>query len=68
MVKLHVFNLGNLKLDANLLVQERSVSTLDCPSAENYMMEFPVPAFLLETDRGLILFGSHWIHLYDPPF
>ena len=58
MVKLHVFNLGNLKLDANLLVQERSVSTLDCPSAENYMMEFPVPAFLLETDRGLILFDT----------
>lgn len=58
MVKLHAFNLGNLKLDANLLVQERSVATLDDPSAANYMVEFPVPAFLLETDRGLILFDT----------
>jgi len=58
MLKLHVFHLGNLKLDANLLVQETAVSTLDQPDIPNYMVEFPVPAFLLETDEGLILFDT----------
>ena len=50
--------MGNLKLDANLLVQERAYATLDRPHMENYMIEFPVQAFLLETDEGLMLFDT----------
>ena len=58
MLRLHVFDLGHFHLDANLLVQESALATLDDPVAPNYMVKFPVPAFLLETDNGLILYDT----------
>lgn len=58
MLKLHVLNLGRMKMDANLVAQKTAIATLDNPEMPNRMAEFPVPAFLIESDSGYILFDT----------
>jgi N-acyl homoserine lactone hydrolase len=58
MLRLHVLDLGRMKMDANLVAQKTSIATLDNPKRPNYMAEFPVPAFLIETDRGYMMFDT----------
>lgn len=58
MLKLYVMELGHMKMDANLVAQKTRVANLDDPYNPNYMIEFPVPAFLIETDEGYIMFDT----------
>jgi len=58
MLKLHVMDLGRMKMDSNLVAQKTSIATLDDPEKPNSMAEFPVPAFLIESDRGYIMFDT----------
>lgn len=58
MLKLHILDLGRMKMDSNLVAQKASIATLDAPNRQNYMSEFPVQAFLLETDDGYILYDT----------
>lgn len=57
-MKLHVFELGSLKLDKNLVVSMSHVARVDNPHCENEMVEFPVPAYLIETDEGYVLYDT----------
>ena len=57
-MKLHVFELGSLKLDKNLVVSMSHVARVKNPHCENEMVEFPVPAFLIETEKGYILYDT----------
>lgn len=58
MLRLHVLNLGRMKMDANLVAQKTSIATLDDPVRPNFMSEFPVPAFLIESDSGYMLYDT----------
>ena len=58
MLKLHVLDLGRMRMDANLVAQKASIATLDDPNRANYMSEFPVQAFLLETEDGYLLYDT----------
>lgn len=57
-MKMYVFELGSLKLDKNLVVSMSHVARVNDPRCENEMVEFPVPAYLFETEEGYVLYDT----------
>lgn len=57
-MKLYVFELGSLKLDKNLVVSMSHVAWESTPDCPNEMVEFPVPAYLIETEKGYVLYDT----------
>lgn len=56
--KLHVFDLGSMRMDANLVAAMSKVATADNEHCPNELIEFPVPAFLIESDYGYVLYDT----------
>lgn len=57
-IKLHVFELGSMRMDANLVAAMSRVATADNEKCPNELIEFPVPAFLIESDYGYVLYDT----------
>lgn len=57
-MKLYVFELGSLKLDKNLVVSMSHIAREEHPNCPNEMVEFPVPAYLIETENGYVLYDT----------
>lgn len=57
-MKLYVFELGSLRLDRNLVVSMSRIARTNDDHCENEMVEFPVPAYLIETDEGYVLYDT----------
>ncbi|MCD7895171.1 MAG: N-acyl homoserine lactonase family protein [Planctomycetaceae bacterium] len=56
--KLHVFNLGDMKMDKSLLISRATVASVSKPAAPAIFASFSVTAFLLEHEEGLVLFDA----------
>lgn len=56
--KLHVFNLGEMKMDKSLLINRATVASVSKPAAPAIFASFSVTAFLLEHEEGLVLFDA----------
>jgi N-acyl homoserine lactone hydrolase len=57
-MKMHVLDLGTLKADRNLLVQKSAFATRSSPTPPCDFHEFPVSAYLIEHERGRILYDT----------
>lgn len=59
--KLHVFELGEMKMDKSLLISRATVASVSKPEAPAIFASFSVTAFLLEHEEGPVLFdgGCH---------
>jgi N-acyl homoserine lactone hydrolase len=57
-MKLHVFELGTMQMDANLVAAMQFIATAENPTKPNAMATFPVPAFLIESDYGFVLYDT----------
>ncbi len=56
--KLHVFHLGDMKMDKSLLINRATVASVSNPEAPAIFASFSVTAFLLEHEEGLVLFDA----------
>lgn len=57
-IKLHVLDMGRMRIDKNVFMNQAVAATRDNPCRPNEFMEFPVVAYLIETGNGYILFDT----------
>jgi hypothetical protein len=57
-LKLHVLDLGRLKLDKNFMVANSTVATARTPNPRGQIIEIPVSAYYIEHADGNILFDT----------
>lgn len=56
--KLYVLDLGSMRMDKNLVASMSLIATEDAPQKANELAEFPVPAYLIESDYGYVLYDT----------
>jgi glyoxylase-like metal-dependent hydrolase (beta-lactamase superfamily II) len=57
-MKLYILNTGYLETDKNNVVASATVGLKDNSKVTNEWIKLPVPAFLIETDNGYVLFDT----------
>ena len=57
-LKLHVLDLGKLRLDKNFMVANTTVATARTPNPRGQVIDIPVSAYYIEHADGNILFDT----------
>ena len=57
-LKLHVLDVGTLRLDKNFIVANSTVATARNPNPAGQVIDIPVPAYLIEHPDGNILYDT----------
>ncbi len=57
-MKLYILNTGYQELDKNWMVAMSTVGSADQHQVENKWIKIPIPAYLIETDDGYIVFDT----------